>query len=123
MIDARARCKRLLEVAEDPAIAVILLDVVLGYGAAADPAGDLSGAIVEARHTAHAAGRELVILAYVCGTHDDPQGLERQQKVLSDAGVVLLPTNSAMAQTAARLVAGIATLESGATFAATGGSP
>ncbi len=106
MIDARARCARLLEEARDPSVAVVLLDVVLGYGAAEDPAGDLRAAIVEARRTARAAGRELVVLAYVCGTPRDPQGLEAQRQVLIDAGVVVAPTNSAMAETAARLVEG-----------------
>lgn len=123
MIDARARRRRLLEEAEDPAVAVILLDFVLGYGAAADPAGDLGGTIVEARRTAHAEGRELVILAYLCGTRGDPQGLERQERILRDAAVVLLPTNSAMAETAVRLVARIATPDPVAAAAATGGPP
>ena len=39
MIDPEARIELLREQAADPAVAAILLDVVLGYGAHPDPAG------------------------------------------------------------------------------------
>src|SRR5262249_30223287 len=55
--------------ARDPPTAVILLDVVLGYGAHADPAAALAPAITAARK---AAGRRAVVLvASVCGTATD----------------------------------------------------
>ncbi len=41
MIDNDLRIRRLLQEAGDPEVAVILLDVVLGYGAHPDPAGEL----------------------------------------------------------------------------------
>lgn len=100
MIDARARRARLAAEAEDPQTAVILIDVVLGYGATADPAGDLADAI------AAAAGRDIVVVASVCGTERDPQGLTAQEAILRDAGALVLPTNAAAARTAALLVAG-----------------
>ena len=40
MIDLRLRNERMLEEAADPQVAVILLDVVLGYGSHPDPASD-----------------------------------------------------------------------------------
>ena len=49
MIDFTARTERLLAEARDPSVAVIVLDVVLGYGANADPAGELAPAVREAR--------------------------------------------------------------------------
>src|SRR5262249_41202077 len=42
MIDPEARIGMVRELADDPDIAVILLDVVLGYGAHPDPAGMLA---------------------------------------------------------------------------------
>ena len=78
---------------------------MLGYGAAHDPAGDLAGAIEEARGIAAGDGRELVVLAYVCGTQNDPQGLAAQEDALVRAGAIVLPTNAAMTRTAAALVA------------------
>ena len=91
MIDARARCERLVAEARDPEVAVILLDVVLGYGAARDPAGDLVDAL---RHVEQDADGEIPIVASVCGTDADPQDLERQEKTLREVGALVLPTSS-----------------------------
>ena len=41
MIDPRLRNERLLEEAADPQVAVILFDVVLGYGSHPDPAAEM----------------------------------------------------------------------------------
>jgi len=46
-------------------VAVILLDVVLGYGAHLDPAAELGSTIREARALARAAGRNLIVIASV----------------------------------------------------------
>jgi FdrA protein len=104
MIDARARRAHLLREASDPSVAVLLLDFVLGFGAASDPAGDLAKAIEAVREKAGGAGRELVVLTFVCGTRADPQDLHAQEERLRDAGALVLPTNSAAAESAARLV-------------------
>ncbi len=105
MIDASQRCERLLREARDRATAVILFDVVLGYVAGRDPAGDLLPAIQEARRSAREKGRALAFVAHVCGTQDDPQDLKTQCGQLARAGVIVLPTNAR----AARLAAWIAT--------------
>jgi FdrA protein len=114
MIDARVRRQRLHEEAANPDVAVVLLDFVLGFGAASDPAGDLARDIAEARAEAADQGRELAVLAYVCGTVGDPQGLGRQTQTLRDAGALVLPTNAAAARAAARIVADVGSLVGGA---------
>jgi succinyl-CoA synthetase alpha subunit len=106
MIDFAARTERLLAEARDPSVAAIVLDVVLGYGANADPAGELVPAVRAARTAAAREGRDLVVLGFICGTEGDPQGLEAQAATLRAAGVVLAPTSTAAARAAARLVAG-----------------
>lgn len=106
MIDFAARTERLLAEAQDPAVAAIILDVVLGYGAHADPAGELAPAVREARATAARAGRDLAVLGFVCGTDDDPQGLAAQAERLRAAGMTLAPGSTAAARLAARIVAG-----------------
>jgi FdrA protein len=73
----------------------VLLDVVLGHGAHADPAGALGEVLAEL-----AADRP--VIAHVCGTPEDPQDARRQERTLRDAGVTVAPTNAA----AARLAAG-----------------
>ena len=105
MIDPRLRNEHLAAAAADPSTAVILLDVVLGYGANPDPAGALASAIRAARDDAAREGRQFVVVASVCGTSSDPQGLDTQEARLADAGVILAPSNARAAVLAARIVA------------------
>jgi succinyl-CoA synthetase alpha subunit len=107
MIDQAARIERLLKEAADPEVAVILLDVVLGYGAHADPAGALAPAIREAKAIAAKAGRELAIVAFACGTDEDPQPLTAQDKALVASGALVAQSSVAAARLAAALVASI----------------
>jgi succinyl-CoA synthetase alpha subunit len=106
MIDFRLRNEQIAMAAADPTTAVILLDIVLGYGSHADPAGAIAPAIERAQQVAAEAGRPLAIVASVCGTGADPQGLERQEAALREAGVVLAPSNAQAARLAARIVTG-----------------
>jgi FdrA protein len=100
MLDPDTRLQRLLREAEDPEVAVILLDVVLGYGAHANPAGALVPVIRDARARARAAGRWLCVVTSVCGTEDDPQGYDDQVAQLIDAGVLVQSSNAQAAHLA-----------------------
>lgn len=82
MIDPDLRRRRLLQEAADPEVGVILLDVVLGVGAHADPAGELAPAIAEARSE----GRGPAVIALLVGTDEDPQDLAEQTRTLERAG-------------------------------------
>jgi succinyl-CoA synthetase alpha subunit len=104
MIDLSVRAARIRAEAADPTTGVILLDVVLGYGAHPDPASGLADAIRAARATAAAAGRDLAVVASVCGTEADPQRLSAQQAQLAAAGVRLAPSNAAAARLALRVL-------------------
>jgi FdrA protein len=106
MIDPRLRQERLLKEASDPEVAVILLDVVIGYGSHDDPAGALGETIRSAKAKAIGAGRYLAVVAHVCGTEQDPQSLTQQERKLRDAGALLLPTNAQAARVAAAIVEG-----------------
>jgi succinyl-CoA synthetase alpha subunit len=97
MIDPTIRKMRLLEEARDREVAVIIMDIMLGYGSHPDPAGAMLGAIGEAREIAERDGRALPILVHVCGTEQDPQPLSEQTIKLQNAGVHVLPTNALMA--------------------------
>jgi len=106
MIDSRLRRERIAAAGRDTEVAVVLFDVILGYGAASDPAGDLTRAIAAAREEAGRAGRHLAFIASVTGTEADPQGLTRQRTLLEEAGVIALPTTARAARAAASLVGG-----------------
>lgn len=103
MIDHRLRSERLIEEANDPDTALILLDVVLGYGAHPDPASEMVPAIRKAQALARRKGRSLAIVAFVCGTEDDPQGLARQEAALRETGVLLTTSNARAAMLAAHI--------------------
>jgi FdrA protein len=105
MIDGAVRREWIEREAADPATAVLLLDVVLGYGAHRDPAGDLTPALEGARRAASAAGRGLAIVASVTGTERDPQVRSVQVAVLRRAGVLVLDSNAQAARLAALIAA------------------
>ncbi len=104
MIDLTPRIVRLQKEAKDPEVGVILLDVVLGYGANQDPAGLLAPAIKKAKEIAKAQGRYLAVVASVCGTDKDPQNYIEQKRKLEDAGVLVMPSNAQAARMAALIV-------------------
>jgi hypothetical protein len=108
MIDPQLRIERLLAEAADPTVAVILLDVVLGWGSHADPAGALAPAIRQARAIASADGRALSVIGFVTGTADDPQNLAAQRECLIQAGVTLADSSSAAAMMVLALLAQLA---------------
>jgi len=104
MIDHRLRNERLVKEAGDPEVAVVLLDIVLGYGAHPDPAAEMVPAIRKAQAVARKKGRSLAIVGFVCGTGEDPQGLERQERALREAGVLLASSSARAAALAAAIV-------------------
>lgn len=98
MIDATLRRERILAEAQDPHVAVLLLDFILGYNASMDPVSDLIDAIARARDN------HLIVVASVCGTDGDPQELNRQIELLERAGVIVLPSSAHAARVAGMLV-------------------
>jgi succinyl-CoA synthetase alpha subunit len=104
MIDNDLRIRRLLREAQDPELAVLMLDMVLGYGAHPDPVSELGPAVHKARDMASQEGRELIVVASVTGTQDDPQGLEDQVRALEGAGVTVCQSNAAASRLAAMIV-------------------
>jgi FdrA protein len=105
MIDGAVRREWIGREAGDPTTAVLLFDVVLGYGAHPDPAAALIPALAAARATAAAAGRGLACVASVIGTEHDPQVRSRQAAALRAAGVVVMDSNAQAARLAAWVAA------------------
>ena len=93
MIDPEIRNAHVAAAAADPAVGVILVDVVLGFGAHPDPAGVLLQV-----------NAEKTIVASVTGTDSDPQVRSRQVGKLRDAGVLVAPSNAQAAELAAASV-------------------
>jgi succinyl-CoA synthetase alpha subunit len=105
MIDPSTRTERLLAERDDASIAVVLVDVVLGYGSHEDPAAALLPALLELRKAAQARGGYLPVVVALVGTPGDYQGFEGQKAKLEAAGCVVCLSNFRAASLAARIVA------------------
>ena len=81
----------------DPQVAVDPLDVVIGFGAHADPAGHVASVLPTSVHN-----RPFVI-ASVTGTEEDTQVRSRQIATLRKAGVLVVPSNTHAAELAVAL--------------------
>ena len=80
-----------------PDTGVLLVDLVIGYGAHDNPAGVLVQAL-------GAAEGRVPVVASITGTDGDPQGHARQAQLLRAAGVWVAASNAQAAQWAAAMV-------------------
>jgi FdrA protein len=87
MIDPSLRLEHLAAASEP----VLLLDVVLGYGAHPDPAGELAPVIAD---------KDAHVIVALCGAKNDPQGLDDQRAKLEEAGAVVTRSNAHAARLA-----------------------
>jgi len=98
MIDPSGRLALLRQQLEDPDVAVLLLDVVLGHGSHPDPAAALAPVCADLMH-----GDGPQVVAYVLGTESDPQVYSRQRSTLEEAGCLVPETSARAAYAAAAL--------------------
>ena len=108
MIDPTLRNAAIREAAEDATVAVLLFDVVLGYGAHANPAEAVADALRAAQRIAATHGRRLIGIGHVCGTQDDPQNREKQIATLVSAGAIVADSNIEAASMAADIASRLA---------------
>ncbi len=104
MIDYSSRCKRIIEEAEDPETAIILLDIVLGYGSNMDPMAEIIPVIKRVKEITAAKGKYLPIICSVTGTDKDPQNRTAVVNALEAEGVVVMKSNAAAARLAILIV-------------------
>jgi FdrA protein len=97
MIDPTLRLEAISTLAARREPAVLLLDVVLGYGADPDPASSLVPALRDAG---------LPAVVALIGTEADPQGWSRQADALAAAGAAVFASNAAAVRHALGLVGG-----------------
>lgn len=104
MIDGTTRFQYIEETAANADVAVVLIDLVLGYGANEDMATQLSKSIAKAKAIASQDGRTLHFVGSICGTKNDPQDYDGQYRLLEEAGVILTESNYSAVRTALKLV-------------------
>ncbi|BAT59005.1 succinyl-CoA ligase [ADP-forming] subunit alpha [Variibacter gotjawalensis] len=98
MIDPSVRDDMLRQSMNDTNVAIILLDCVIGYGAHADPAGQVAAVLADMPK------KHPYLIASVTGTEEDPQVRSRQIATLKQAGVLVADSNADAAALAAALV-------------------
>ena len=102
MIDPSVRDHALRAALANTDIAVILLDLVLGYGAHPDPAAHLAAIVAKRGENSPA------LVASVVGTESDPQTRSVQVSQLERAGIVVAPSNAQACQLATAIANNVA---------------
>ena len=103
MIDPALRNQLITDLGSQPQVRVLLVDVVIGYGATADPAASLAQAWQKAC-AARASEQPLFAIATVTGTERDPQCRSLQIATLEDAGIAVVNSLPEATLLAAELV-------------------
>lgn len=104
MIDPDTRIQFFQKAAQDETTAIILFDVVLGYGSHEDMAGALLPGIQKIQNAVKESGRNIYFVATVCGTNQDPQSIQEQKSKLENAGVILRDSNNQAILTALAMI-------------------
>lgn len=104
MMDPSLRVDAIYNAANDESVAVLLVDVVLGYGAHPDPVGAMRDALVAVKERSRARGAEVEVVAVVVGTDDDVQRRSAQVAALTALGVRVMPEHAAAVTAALALL-------------------
>lgn len=104
MIDTTLREKEFMKEIEKDDVAVIIMDIVIGYGTHKDPAGVFAKRIKEAKEMLAQKGKHVPIICYICGTDEDPQNWTMQKAKLEEAGAIVVDTNAKASKLAGMII-------------------
>lgn len=104
MIDYSTRNKRILAEASDPETAVILLDIVLGYGSNPSPLAEIIPTIKEVKKISAQQKRYLPIVCSVTGTDKDPQDRNAIVNAFRTEGAIVMESNAAACKLAMSII-------------------
>ena len=88
MLDPLVRDELVLRAISDPKIGVLLIDIVLGFGAHADPVGLLAKVVGN-----KILEENIVVISSITGTNEDPQDFLLQKQKLRELGILIAPSN------------------------------
>ncbi len=104
MIDFSLRNRRIIQEAHHDDVAVILLDVVIGYGAHPDPGSELLPVLHELKQITASGNRHITVVGSITGTAMDPQNKNQLTADLQEAGMIIMPSNAAASHFAAYII-------------------
>lgn len=105
MMDSDLRIRCLLKEANDENVAVIILDIVLGFCAHPNTGFEFAAAIKKAKELALFSGRHLPIIALVVGTENDPQNRDQQIAYLQESGAIIVRSTEDLVYTVNEILA------------------
>jgi len=100
MIDFSLRNKRIEEEVHDKEVALILFDIVLGYGAHLHPDSEIIHAIQKAKTIKP----DTLFVCSITGTEKDPQAYENVKNNLEKAGCIVMSSNVAACELSAQII-------------------
>lgn len=106
MMAPELKMEHMIEELVDPEVSVVLIDMVIGYGAHQDQAGEFLRALETARKRNAAETGATVVVASVCGTDSDSPSRKDQVAILEKAGVTVCGSNAQAAVLAAKAAMG-----------------
>lgn len=106
LISPEPKMERLYAELMDPDVAVVLTDIVLGYGVFTTQASYLVQTMDRAAAASRGESRKKTVLVSVCGTEGDSPSRSSQATLLQQAGVLVAGNNAQAARWAARIIGG-----------------
>lgn len=94
MIDPSTRVEVLKDIVKEEDTAIVLLDNVIGYASNEKMASILSKTVKEAKEILLKEGKEVVFIASVTGTMEDPQNYSNEVETLKEAGILVFESNA-----------------------------
>lgn len=91
MIDPSTRMQEIAQLGARPEVGVLLVDLVIGFGANANPAESVIEAVESARKQ-RSPQHPLVVIATITGTDHDPQQRTPQAEALRQANIIVMDT-------------------------------
>jgi FdrA protein len=104
MIDPQVRTQQLLALLAKPRVAVVLCDVMLGWGSHAAPGVALASAWQTFMQQLSKQQRQVIGIATLCGTADDPQNMADQCQALQAQGFLIADSNAQAVRLAAAIL-------------------
>ncbi len=100
------KMERVVKALCDPAVAVVLMDMVIGYGSHPEQSKLAVEALARAEKESNGKSREKIVAASVCGTESDRPKRSSEAAALEQAGVKVFASNTFAARWAARAAGG-----------------